>query len=126
MISGFSEYTAELNDYENSTLLPAIYHGMITKLGREQAISSTEVIKAMKHHGYKITAPRFRKIMHIIRVSGMIPGILGTSSGYFIARTNDEYLDYLVSINQRLDHIKSLRDALTKQYADFKNRKDFT
>ena len=125
MIKGFEEFTAELNDYELRTLLPAVYHGMITKLGKEKAISSSEVVKAMNHHGLKITAPRLRKIMHIIRVSGMIPGILGTSKGYFIARTNDEYLDYLVSINQRLEHIQSLRDALTKQYADFKNRKDF-
>jgi predicted RNA-binding protein associated with RNAse of E/G family len=126
MIRGFEEFTAELNDYERITLLPAIYHGMITKLGKENAISAAEAIKAMKHHGYKITAPRFRKIMHVIRTSGMIKGILGTSKGYFIARTNDEYLDYLVSINQRLEHIQSLRDALTAQYAEFKNRKDFT
>lgn len=53
MIKGFEKETAELSDYENRVLLPALYHGMITKLGKENAISSTEAIKALKHHGSK-------------------------------------------------------------------------
>ena len=120
MITGFEEYTKDLDQYEMKVLLPAMVNGMKTKLGERNAISATDAIKKMKEAGMKISGPRFRKIMHVIRVSGMVKGIVGTSKGYFIANTYDEWTKYLNSINERLTHIKSLRDAITDQYDDFK------
>lgn len=120
MITGFEQYTAELSEYEANKLLPAILAGMKSKIGKANAISSTQAIEKMKAAGYKITAPRFRKILHVIRVSGMVPGILGDSSGYYIANSYDEWTSYLTSINERLRHIQSLRDAITNQYDNFK------
>jgi len=46
----------------------------------------------------------------------MIEGIVGTSKGYYIARNRDEWVSYLKSINERLAHIQSLRDALADQF----------
>lgn len=122
MIQGFEEYTRELDHYEKEKLLPAIISGMKTKIGKDRAITATEAIKLMKHHGFKISGPRFRKIMHVIRVSGLVKGIVGTSSGYYIANTPDEWTKYLTSINERAKHIVSLRDALAAQYVEYKER----
>jgi len=116
MITGFEEYTKELDQYELTRLLPAIYEGMKTKIGKENAITNSEAVRKMKAHGLKITDARFRKILHVIRVSGMIEGIVGTSKGYYIARNRDEWVSYLKSINERLAHIQSLRDALADQF----------
>ena len=120
MITGFFEQTKDLDDYELKTLLPAMVNSMKGHIGAGAAISSTEAIAKMKKHGMKITGPRFRKIMHVIRVSGMVPGIVGTSTGYFVANNYEEYGKYLTSINERLTHIQSLRDAITEQYDNFK------
>lgn len=116
MITGFENYTKELNDYEITKLLPAIVAGMKTKIGSENAITNSSIVKAMKKAKFKVTEPRVRKILHIIRVSGMIPGIVGTSKGYYIAQTREEWEVYLKSINERLAHIQSLRDALADQH----------
>lgn len=116
MITGFKEYTQELNEYELTRLLPAIMAGMKTKIGQENAITNSAIVKAMKAAGFKVQEPRVRKILHIIRVSGMIDGIVGTSKGYYIARNREEWQTYLRSINERLTHIQTLRDALTNQY----------
>jgi len=121
MITGFEQYTAELSDYERDTLLPAVMRGMESKRGRENAISNKSAITKMKSVGYEITEPRFRKIMHVIRVSGMMPGIVADSNGYYIAVTNDEWEKYLDSIAERSKHIMSLRDALNDQYIKWKN-----
>ena len=120
MITGFDQYTAELDHYELTQLLPAMVNSMRKHHGENSAISSTEAIKLMRLAKYKITAPRFRKIMHVIRVSGMVSGICGSSRGYFIASNMEEWVKYLTSINERLRHIQSLRDALTNQYIEFK------
>lgn len=122
MITGFEEYTRELDDYERLKLLPAIISGMKTKIGKQNAITATDAIKLMKQYGFKISGPRFRKVMHVIRVSGMVKGIVGTSQGYYIANSRDEWTKYLTSINERAKHIVSLQDALTSQYLEYKER----
>lgn len=121
-IYGFEQYTGELTDYEREKLLPAVVSGMETKIGAGNAISSSEAIRKMKVAGYKIDAPRFRKILHVIRVSGLIKGIVGTSKGYYIANNPKEYGSYIKSITERCEHMISLRDALTNQYEEFKTK----
>jgi len=120
MITGFEEYTADLDQYEKGKLLPAIMAGMKSKVGSENAISSREAIQKMKAAGFKIDGPRFRKIMHVIRVSGMMKGVVGTSKGYYIANTPLEWGSYIKSITERCKHMISLRDAISKQYEEFK------
>ena len=120
MITGFEEYTAELDQYERETLLPAIVAGMKTKLGADNAISSRQAIEKMKIKGLKIDGPRFRKILHVIRVSGMLPGIVGTSKGYYLASNHLEWGNYIKSITERTAHLAKLRDAIREQYEAFK------
>ena len=121
MIQGFEEYTRELDQYEREKLLPAVIAGMKTKIGANNAISSREAIDKMKAAGYKIDGPRFRKLLHVIRVSGMIKGIVGTSKGYFIASNDKEWFSYVKSITERTNHMLSLRNAIISQYEDYKS-----
>jgi hypothetical protein len=120
MITGFEAYTKELTPYEAGILLPAIVRGMTSKLGKHNAVTNRKAIDGMRRAGLDITGPRFRKILHIIRVSGIIEGIVGTSKGYYIACNDDEWRNYLKSINERLEHIQALRDALTNQFDNWK------
>jgi len=120
MITGFEKYTGDLTRYEQNVLLPAVISGMRSRVGGDNAISGKEAVKIMRSRGYKIDGARFRKILHVIRVSGAVKGIVGTSRGYFIARNADEWRDYLKSINERSRHVQALADALTSQYHDWK------
>lgn len=122
MITGFEEYTKELSLYESSVLLPAILLGMENKIGKSNAIKNCIAIKKMKELGYKISDARFRKIMHIIRVSGMIKGIVATSDGYYIAHNSTDYAYYIKSLDERIQHITNLRNALQKQYLEYINQ----
>ncbi len=121
MIHGFEDYTRGLNEYEREKLLPAVIAGMRTKIGANNAISSREAIQKMKDVGYKIDGARFRKILHVIRVSGMVKGIVGTAKGYYIANNDQEWSSYMKSIIDRTNHMLSLKNALASQYEEFKS-----
>ena len=67
MINGFEEQTHELTEYEEKTLLPPIIKGLKTKVGEQNAITSTEIVKRMKELGFKLDPARLRKIINHIR-----------------------------------------------------------
>ena len=116
MITGFEDYTCDLNGYEKEQLLPIIVQGMKKKIGAANAIKNGTAIASLKNKGYKISDARFRKLMHIIRVSGMIEGIVATSNGYYIAQTEEEWSSYMKSITERIERIQSLANALGEQH----------
>lgn len=47
MITNFEEYTEELTDDEKTNIVPILVRGLQTKIGKSNAITSTEMIKAM-------------------------------------------------------------------------------
>lgn len=116
MITGFEEYTCDLTGYEKEELLPSIVQSMKKYKGEGHAIKNVIAVKALQSKGYKISEARFRKLMHIIRTSGMIEGIVATSKGYYIAQTEEEWSSYLKSINERIEHIQALEKALHEQH----------
>jgi len=61
-------------------------------------ISNTDMLLKLRQSGYKTSAPRIRKILHILRVSGRVPGIISNSKGYYIATTQEEFVTYIQSL----------------------------
>lgn len=116
MIDGFEKETQELNEYELTVLLPLIIRGLQTKIGENKAITSTLAIKKLKESGHKISGPRFRKIVNHIRVSGLIPLLLASSKGYYIAEKRSDVKRFIDSLDQRLNAITLVRDSLEYQY----------
>lgn len=90
MIQGFEEQTQPLNDFERGTLLPLIVSGLKNKLGANLAITGSKICSAMRNAGWAIDAPRLRKIINYIRTYDLIPGLVSTSKGYYVATTTQE------------------------------------
>lgn len=115
MINGFEEQTHELTEYEEKTLLPPIIKGLKTKVGEQNAITSTEIVKRMKELGFKLDPARLRKIINHIRVNNLIYNLLATSKGYYIATDESECRSFIESLDQRINAIISVRDAMAYQ-----------
>ena len=115
MIQGFEEITQPLTDYERDTLLPLIRWGLSTKLGKDKSIAGSTIIKKMKAQGYKLDGPRLRKIINHIRANDMITGLVSTSKGYYVASTAEEIDDYIYSLQGRVEAIKEVIRALSRQ-----------
>ena len=105
MIKGFDQETQPLNDYEMGVLLPLLVRGLRTKIGRENTLKGS----------YKLNDARVRKIINHIRTNDLIPGLIATSEGYFIAQSEAELLEYEESLKGREDAIRAVRLSIARQ-----------
>lgn len=114
MIKGFDQETAPLTDYETGVLLPLLVKGLQTKLGRENAVTNKHIVNALKGT-CKLNEARVRKIINHIRTNDLVPGLIATSEGYFIATTEAELLEYEESLKGREDAIREVRLSIARQ-----------
>ena len=79
----------------------------------------------MKAQNYRIDAPRLRKVINHIRTNDLLPGLVATSEGYYLATSETELMDYEDSLRGREEAIKAVRLAIARQrrmlYADAHN-----
>ncbi len=114
MIKGFKEQTEPLTDYEQNTLLPVIMRGLRHWIGKESAVINRYIVSQLQPT-YNITEARVRKIINHIRTNDLIPGLIATSDGYFIAETEQELRDYEESLLGRELAIREVRESIARQ-----------
>ena len=115
MIKGFNSETAPLTEYEENVLLPLVLRGLKTKIGKENAVTNRTIVQRLNIAGYTVTEPRIRKLINHIRMTDLLPGLIATSGGYFLATPEAELLDYEQSLIGREDAIKQVRLAIARQ-----------
>lgn len=102
MLKGFDKETQPLTEYEEKELLPVILAGLKTKTGKDNAVTNRTIVMRLTIAGYKIDEARCRKIINHIRTTDALPGLIATSGGYFLATTENELMDDVVILNDRL------------------------
>jgi len=114
---GFDEYTQPLNDYERDTLLPLITWGLRCKHGAQHTIAGSTIVRKMREQGYKLDGPRLRKIINHIRLHNIIPCLVSTSKGYYVATTDSEIAECITSLQSRVEATQAIIQALSRQRA---------
>ncbi len=114
MIVGFDKETCPLTDYELGVLLPVLVRGLIPKKGHNRAVKNGDIVRALRPN-YKITEARVRKIINHIRTHDLVPGLIATSDGYFIAETEAELIEYEESLKGRENAICEVRRSIARQ-----------
>ena len=123
MIKGFDEQTQPLTEYEERYLLPVVIAGLKTKRGAESAVTNNYIVSKLKPR-YKVDAPRLRKIINHIRVNDLLPGLIATNNGYYLATSETEINDYVDSLRGREDAIRAVRMAMERQCRQLYRRND--
>ena len=112
MITGFEEQTKPITDQEREVFLLPIINGLRVKVGKEKAVTNKDIVRGLKANcDIKIGEARVRKMINYIRNNDIIPCLIATSKGYYIAETKDEMLDYIDSLYGRVEAIEA--DALS-------------
>ena len=112
MITGFEEQTEPLTEQEREVFLPPIIKGLRVKVGKQKAVTNKDIVRGLKANlDIKISEARVRKMINHIRNNDIIPCLIATSKGYYIAETKDEMLDYIDSLYGRVEAIEA--DALS-------------
>lgn len=116
MIQGFTEQTEPLTEYEEQTLLPQLVRGLRTKIGRAMSVTNKAIIDGMKRNlGLSISDARVRKLINHIRNNDLVPCLIATSQGYYIAESEQELKDYEDSLLGREEAIRSVRLSIQRQ-----------
>ena len=121
MLKNFEEYTQEITDYDLVTVVPMVVD-IIKAQGRGKGNTITnKAIRTLLHDaGVVLGSPKIRKIIHYIRVRGVLPYVCATSTGYYIAESRQEMEAFILSLEQREDSIRRVRRSLQIQLADAK------
>lgn len=116
----FENETAPLSDYERETLLPEMVKLLSTKYGEYNAVTNSYIIASLKgafsvSFDSRIGGARVRKLINHIRINGLIPGLMASSKGYYIASSAAELQTYEESLKNREDAIRAVRLSIAKQ-----------
>lgn len=119
MIESFEDHTHPLTDYELKTLLPLMIQGFTTKIGKTRAVTNGQICKALKNKGYEVNEPRIRKLVFYIRQQNLVPNLIASSNGYWIATDIKEVDIWINSLQSRIDAITETLAYATKLKDNF-------
>lgn len=109
MIKNFEEITVELTEIEQK-IVPVIVRRFKNKPGRENIVTNKEMIAGIsRQYSVKLTEPRIRKIVQFIRINKLLPGLIGTSNGYFLTKNVEELESWIESMKQRENALRESR-----------------
>jgi hypothetical protein len=124
MVNGFQTQTEELNQYEKETLLPAVVRILHFVVGESNAITSKSLIADLKSKDLRIDDARVRKIINYIRTHNIIRNLLASSKGYYRSKSEADCLRFIQSLEQRINSIAVVRDAMTFQLEQTKLKRN--
>ena len=110
---GFEDQTQPLTAWEQHNLLPVMLTGLRTKVGQDKAVTSAEIIRALKAHPYnfKINGARVRKVINYIRLNGLVRNLVATSKGYYIEQDPKAIELYKQSLRERIGAIEAVLNS---------------
>lgn len=113
MILGFEDITAILTEEEKLLVKPMV-NGFSRRWGKENAITSKEIIEAMyAAYNVKLTGAKVRKYINYIR-HHHLPNLVATSNGYYLTNDYKELREYLESLDGRESAIRAVKLNLKK------------
>ena len=119
MITTFEEQTHPLTDYELKTLLPLMIQGFTTKIGVSKCVTNPQICKALKNKGFEVNEPRIRKLVFYIRQQNLVPNLIASSKGYWIATDRKEVDTWVDSLKSRIDALNETLNYANKLKENF-------
>lgn len=116
MINNFETYTQPLSDEERKVIVPAMVTELRSHKGARNAIKNQAIAEKVFYLcNIKPNDARVRKCINYIRTSGLVPCLISTSDGYYVATGREEVKKCIDSLFQRSVQIENVAKALTHQ-----------
>lgn len=104
-----------LSIYEQSILLPILLKGLEIKKGKVNAVTRKQIIHALRRQELRINLKQVERIINHIRLNDLIEGLVGTATGYYIIGSEQELMDYEVSLLSREAALRKVRMSMQRQ-----------
>ena len=116
MVNGFEKETEELSEYELTELLPILVEHLPKKLGVEKATTGAAIRKGIELNlDFVISGARLRKLINYIRKNDLVPCLVASSKGYYVATDNADVQRFIESLEQREAAIRNVRLSMQRQ-----------
>jgi hypothetical protein len=115
MLVGFEDYTHDLTESEKE-LVPVFVECLRKRIGKASAITNKDMVAAFARQGHSITQPRVRKIVNVIRMADLLPGLIATSDGYYVSYDEMEVAKYIESLKGRIGAINGILHRTIQHY----------
>ena len=110
-MKNFEHYTHDLNDQERR-VFDILVRRFNDKPGKQHKVTNKQIVAGLKNgFGIVIKEPRIRKIIHHVRTTGPLKGLIATSSGYWKTTDPQELRSWLDSLEDRERAIRNTRQA---------------
>lgn len=110
MIHGFDNETAPLNEMEMA-VIPLFVARLQQAVGKKNAVYNQQLAQIAP----SLAGARVRKLINYIRCEGLVPCLIASSKGYYIAETELELLEYEDSLTNRATAIFEVRNKIAEQ-----------
>lgn len=101
---------------ERKLVIPIIVKRIRLAQRQKQAITNSHLCNSLaKHDGIKINTTTVRKLIHYIRVNGIIKRLLAGSHGYFVSSDPVKIANYLKRLNKVIREIGTFKQAICDQ-----------
>ena len=121
MIPSFEEHTHELTKYDLEVLLPLMVAGLKHKIGITRVITNPEICRALKSQGYEVNEPRIRKLIFFIRQNNLVPKLIASSKGYWVATNKQEVEVWIESLKSRISALQETYEYALRVNSTFDN-----
>lgn len=122
MVTNFEEYTTELNEYERTKLLPIVSSFFKVHVGQNNPITNAAIREILAEHGHDVSAITVRKMVNVIRRSAIIPFLVSSSKGYYVAETVAQISGCIDSLQGREEAIRAVKEALMNQREEMREQ----
>ncbi len=99
---------------EKKIILPKVKMILKSRIGKNNIISSTKIIRDY-FNGGMTTDVQIRHVIRYIRLRKVIKGLVAARDGYFVARNRKEMTTWLRSINKRKKKLEVLIRSIERQ-----------
>ena len=119
-----------LDQYESAVILPRVVSGFSSIAKTGHTITNAKIVALLQKEGIKTSDTRIRKVINHIRTHDLVIGLCASSEGYWVERDPAKFMEYIQSVDGRIESIQNMRNKLYQQYKkmtknetelDFKN-----
>lgn len=102
---GFDKETSPLSAKEME-MIPGMVVAFSKRVGKDNAITSKEIIAKYKEQGIKLDGARLRKMINHIRINNLVPNLIGSNNGYWVENDKQLLKIYVEGLLSRANAIK--------------------
>lgn len=113
----------EISDKDREVMMPMIVGILKNRVGENARISNREIVAVINGRGYKTGTSKVRLLIRLIRISGQVRNLCGSTNGYWVAGSVGEFKRYMDdNLRPRWRKVLVLYMAMKIQMEDMGNK----